>query len=85
MGRLESRSRADVCYKPKKFLTPEAEARRADAWARKLNTAHDPVSFTTIDRAVPASHPTYAANEARPLQEPVLNKRGRQLLGVDAY
>ncbi|GFZ49267.1 hypothetical protein JCM24511_07386 [Saitozyma sp. JCM 24511] len=58
---------------------------RQDAWEKKLNSSHDPVSFWRVQREVPEDHPTHAINVARPLQEPVLTARGRQLIGLDPY
>lgn len=76
---------ADCCYKPAKYADAAAHARRQDAWEKKLNSSHDPVSFWLVQREVPEDHPTHAINVARPLQEPVLTARGRQLIGLDPY
>ncbi|KAL7418492.1 hypothetical protein Q5752_006950 [Cryptotrichosporon argae] len=74
-----------VCYKPAKFADAKAMARFRDAFERKINMSHDPVSFIAGMRDVPESHPTYEILKARPLQEPVLSARGRQLAGLDPY
>jgi hypothetical protein len=75
----------DCCYKPARFLTPEVEARRTEAWEKKLNSTHDPISFIKLPRKVPETHHTYKESCERALQEPVLTARGRQLVGLDKY
>jgi hypothetical protein len=55
------------------------------AWEQKLNTSHDPVTFTTLARDPPKDHSTYKMAISRQLQEPVLKKRARQLIGLDSY
>jgi hypothetical protein len=75
----------DCCYKPARFLTPEVEARRTEAWEKKLNSTHDPISFMKLPRKVPETHHTYKESCERALQEPVLTARGRQLVGLDKY
>lgn len=79
------RPTTDCCYKPARFLTPEVEARRTEAWEKKLNSTHDPISFMKLPRKVPETHHTYKESCERALQEPVLTPRGRQLVGLDKY
>jgi hypothetical protein len=61
----------------------KVKAIRKDAWERKVNTSHDPISSIIGQRAVPDDHRT--AKMDIPLQEPVLSPLGRKLVGIDAY
>ncbi|KAL4874296.1 hypothetical protein BJY04DRAFT_212189 [Aspergillus karnatakaensis] len=76
---------AYVCYKPVSMVSEGARQKRAEAWANKDCTAHDPAIIRTTPRLPPDSHHCYAQAVARPLQEPVLSKRGRQLAGLEPY
>lgn len=54
-------------------------------WEEKCDTTHDPTLLRTKPRLPPADHPTYETAKNRPLQEPTLTPRGRQLVGLDPY
>jgi hypothetical protein len=54
-------------------------------WEDKCDTTHDPTLLRTKPRLPPADHPTYETAKNRPLQEPTLTPRGRQLVGLDPY
>jgi hypothetical protein len=61
----------------------KVKAIRKDAWDRKLNASHDPISAIIGRRDVPENHAT--ARMEIPLQKPVLSPLGRKLVGIDAY
>lgn len=71
------------CYKPAALADDKVKAIRKDAWDRKLNASHDPISAIIGRRDVPQDHAT--AKMDIPLQEPVLSPLGRKLVGIDAY
>lgn len=75
----------DVCYKPASSISEEAKKVRIEAFNSKKNTTHDPANFRGRDRHPPADHPSYEAAVERPLQDPVLSKRARELIGLDPY
>ena len=75
----------DVCYKPASSISDEAKAVRIEAFNSKRNTTHDPANFRVRDRHPPSDHPSYEAAIKRPLQDPVLSKRARELIGLDTY
>jgi hypothetical protein len=70
------------CYKPAALADDNVKAIRKDAWDRKLNASHDPISAIIGRRDVPENHATAAMDI--PLQEPVLSPLGRKLVGIDA-
>ncbi|KAI5922992.1 hypothetical protein F4810DRAFT_233025 [Camillea tinctor] len=74
-----------VCYKPASMVSEETKTWFLEAFARKSNSTHDPANPLDRPRLPPEDHPTYAEALRRPLQEPVLSKRGRQLAGLDPY
>ncbi|KAM0748624.1 hypothetical protein T439DRAFT_68812 [Meredithblackwellia eburnea MCA 4105] len=76
---------AYVCYKPAEHVDEETKKERLEVFAKKQHTAHDPSILRVTERDPPEDHPTYAASLARPLQEPVLSKTARQLIGLDSY
>ena len=71
------------CYKPTSMASDEIKAIRKDAWERKVNTSHDPISAIIGRRDVPPEHHT--AKMDIPLQEPALSPLGRKLVGLEAY
>jgi hypothetical protein len=78
-------STSDVCYKPAALVSEEAKQQRAEKFAEKTGTAHDPGIIRATPRLPPPEHPTYKMLLERPLQEPLLSKRGRQLCGLEPY
>lgn len=78
-------SSLDVCYKPASLVSEETKKDRLKAFATKNNTAHDPSVLRVLPRLPPDDHPSYSQAVSRPLQEPVLSKRARQLCGLDPY
>ncbi|OJJ08889.1 hypothetical protein ASPVEDRAFT_48021 [Aspergillus versicolor CBS 583.65] len=75
---------AYVCYKPASSVSDEAKKVRIEAFNSKKNTTHDPANFRIRDRQPPSDHPSYEEAVKRPLQDPVLSKRARELIGLDA-
>lgn len=74
----------DVCYKPASSISDEAKKVRIEAFNAKKNTTHDPANFRVRDRQPPSDHPSYEDAVKRPLQDLVLSKRARELIGLDA-
>lgn len=75
----------DVCYKPVDMVPEETQKWRNELWANKEGTTHDPAAPRNKPRLPPDDHPTYADAVRRPLQEPVLSDRAKQLAGVLPY
>lgn len=65
------------------MATDEVKAIRKDAWDRKVNASHDPISCIIGRRDVPPEHHTAKMNT--PLQQPVLSPLGRKLVGLESY
>ena len=82
---LRDVAEADVCYTPASFADESVRTRRLEAWEQKVNTSHNPNSFWRVEREGPEDHPSYEIIRTRPLQQPTLTKRGRQLVGLEAY
>ncbi|KAJ9365701.1 hypothetical protein C8Q69DRAFT_469814 [Paecilomyces variotii] len=82
---VNDRFAAYVCYKPAAWVSEEAKQVRLKAFKEKRNTTHDPADFRVKDRLPPDDHPSYEAAVKRPLQNPVLSKRARELIGLDPY
>ncbi|EPE02151.1 phytanoyl- dioxygenase [Ophiostoma piceae UAMH 11346] len=76
---------AYVCYKPASQMNEKTRQDRLDAFAKKECTAHDPTIVRTNPRLPPNEHPTYNVMLNQPLQQPVLSKRAKQLIGIEAY
>ncbi|CAK7200160.1 hypothetical protein SEUCBS139899_002851 [Sporothrix eucalyptigena] len=76
---------AYVCYKPAVHASEETKKERLVVFAKKHGTAHDPTIVRVTPRLPPDDHPTYQAMLEKPLQEPVLTQRARQLAGLEAY
>ncbi|RAL00857.1 phytanoyl-CoA dioxygenase family protein [Aspergillus ibericus CBS 121593] len=76
---------AYVCYKPSIFVPEHARTERIEAFNKKNGTAHDPAIVRVTQRLPPEDHPAHAEALKRPIQEPVLSKRGRQLAGLEPY
>lgn len=72
---------AYVCYKPAIYVSEEARKLRADAFEKKLCTAHDPAIMRSFRVYPPDDHHSLQAAKTRP----VLSKRDRQLAGLDIY
>ncbi|KAI8169755.1 hypothetical protein K4K49_010908 [Colletotrichum sp. SAR 10_70] len=76
---------AYVCYKPASMVSDEAKQKRKEAWKNKDCTAHDPSIIRLTPRLPPDTHHSYQQAVERPLQEPVLTLRGKQLAGLAPY
>ncbi|PYH91873.1 hypothetical protein BO71DRAFT_401033 [Aspergillus ellipticus CBS 707.79] len=76
---------AYVCYKPSSSISGEDRKQRLEAFASRKNTTHDPAKFRVIDSFPPEDHPSYDAATRRPVPNPVLSQRARQLVGLDPY
>ncbi|KAI8232826.1 hypothetical protein K4K54_011477 [Colletotrichum sp. SAR 10_86] len=76
---------AYVCYKPASMVSDEAKEKRKEAWENKDCTAHDPSIIRLTPRLPPDTHHSYQQAVERPLQEPVLTLRGKQLAGLASY
>lgn len=75
----------DVCYKPADSISDETKAWLRQTFEKKEGTTHDPASPRGKDRLPPDDHPTYAEAARRPLQQPVLSDRAKQLAGLVPY
>lgn len=75
----------DVCYKPAATVSEGNKKGLLEAFALRQNSTHDPANFRTKPRLPPEDHPSYATAQKRPIQEPVLSFRGKQLAGLEAY
>ncbi|XHF96671.1 hypothetical protein AWENTII_000291 [Aspergillus wentii] len=82
---MNDRFAAYICYKPASMVPKEAKEKRREAFAKKQCTAHDPAIIRTTPRLPPEYHHSYQQAVERPLQEPVLSKRGGQLAGLEEY
>jgi hypothetical protein len=71
------------CYKPASLATDQVRAIRKDAWDKKINASHDPISSILGRRDVPEDHRTFGMDV--PLQSPNLTPLGRKLVGLDPY
>jgi len=78
-------SRVDVCYKPSSFVSEQTKKDRLDIFAKKQGSAHDPSILRSTPRLPPDDHPSYIKATQRPLQNPVLSKRTKQLIGLEQY
>ncbi|KAL2677325.1 hypothetical protein Neosp_011094 [[Neocosmospora] mangrovei] len=76
---------AYVCFKPAAFVSEETKQKRLEVFQKKQGTAHDPAILRVTPRLPPDDHPSYADAVSRPLQEPVLSKRAKQLAGLLPY
>ncbi|GFZ46771.1 hypothetical protein JCM24511_03991 [Saitozyma sp. JCM 24511] len=70
---------------PQTHVSEEARQQRKEAWESKSNTAHDPAVIRIMPRLPPPEHPQYEKVKARPVPEPKLSARARQLAGLDEY
>lgn len=75
----------DVCYKPATAVSDEAKKTRLEAYASRTNITHDPAKFRVKERLPPSDHASYDFAIRRPLQNPVLSKRAKQLIGLEPY
>lgn len=66
-------------------MSEETRRERIEIFEKKHGTAHDPAIVRITARLPPEDHPSYAEAVKRPLQNPQLSKRGRQLAGLDPY
>lgn len=67
------------------MVSDEAKEHRRKAWEEKHCTAHDPSIVRMTPKYPPEDHHCYEQAISRPKQEPVLNKRGKQLAGLESY
>lgn len=78
-------TRPDVCFKPAAFVSEETKQKRLEVFEKKQGTAHDPAILRVTPRLPPEDHPSYADAVSRPLQQPVLSRRAKQLAGLVPY
>ncbi|CAK7213977.1 hypothetical protein SEUCBS140593_002031 [Sporothrix eucalyptigena] len=76
---------AYVCYKPADSISTQTKAWLLESFEKRECTTHDPAAPRGKTRLPPDDHPTYEEAKRRPVQQPVLTPRAKQLAGLVPY
>lgn len=67
------------------MISDEAKKLLRQTFEEKLNTTHDPAAPRLKPRLPPEEHRCYARAAQRPLQQPIMSERTKQLAGLVPY